>query len=117
MTGSLNRIDIRGKGYQALKDKWAEGPRAYLGLSSAGFPNCLQSLVPGAHQCLPNMTPAIEQHVNWIGECLEYMRQHKYQMIEATTAAEDLARASTKCCQRDVVECVRQLVCWRKRSR
>ncbi len=89
MTGSLNRIDIRGKGNQALKDKWAEGPRAYLGLSSAGFPNLFTITGPGSPSVLANMIPAIEQHVNWIGECLEYMRQHKFQTIEATTAAED----------------------------
>lgn len=39
VTGPLNRIDIRGEGGQTLKDKFATGPRTYMGLQSAGFPN------------------------------------------------------------------------------
>ncbi|MBI3245337.1 MAG: NAD(P)/FAD-dependent oxidoreductase [Deltaproteobacteria bacterium] len=89
MTGSLNNIDIRGKGNRALKDKWAEGPRSYLGLSSSGFPNLFTITGPGSPSVLANMIPAIEQHVNWIGDCLEYMRAHKRQTIEATVEAEN----------------------------
>lgn len=89
MTGSLNNIDIRGKANRALKDKWAEGPRSYLGLSSAGFPNLFTITGPGSPSVLANMIPAIEQHVNWIGDCLEYMRQRGLQTIEATVEAEN----------------------------
>jgi cyclohexanone monooxygenase len=89
MTGSLNRINIRGKGGLALKDKWAEGPRSYLGLSSVGFPNLFTITGPGSPSVLANMIPAIEQHVNWIGDCLEYMHKQGLQTIEATVEAED----------------------------
>jgi len=89
MTGSLNNINIRGKGNQALKDKWAEGPRSYLGLSSAGFPNLFTITGPGSPSVLANMIPAIEQHVNWIGDCLQYMRKHGLRTIEATVEAEN----------------------------
>ena len=89
MTGALNSIDIRGKNKQTLKDKWAEGPRSYLGLSSAGFPNFFTITGPGSPSVLANMIPAIEQHVNWIGECLEYMRTRSLTTIEATTEVED----------------------------
>jgi cation diffusion facilitator CzcD-associated flavoprotein CzcO len=89
MTGSLTSINIRGKGDRALKDKWAEGPRSYLGLSSAGFPNLFTITGPGSPSVLANMIPAIEQHVNWIGDCLNYMRKQGKQTIEATSAAED----------------------------
>ncbi len=89
MTGSLNNINIRGKGNQALKDKWAEGPRSYLGLSSAGFPNLFTITGPGSPSVLANMIPAIEQHVNWIADCLEHMRKQGLQTIEATVEAED----------------------------
>ena len=89
MTGSLNNINIRGKGNLALKDKWVEGPRCYLGLSSAGFPNLFTITGPGSPSVLANMIPAIEQHVNWIGECLEYMRSRGLQTIEATVEAEN----------------------------
>ncbi len=89
MTGSLNNINIRGKGNRALKDKWAEGPRCYLGLSSSGFPNLFTITGPGSPSVLANMIPAIEQHVNWIGDCLTYMRNQGKQTIEATVEAED----------------------------
>ena len=89
MTGSLNRIDIRGKSNVALKDKWADGPRSYLGLSSAGFPNLFTITGPGSPSVLANMIPAIEQHVNWIGACLDYLRAQKRHAIEATTEAEN----------------------------
>ncbi|NOT57174.1 MAG: NAD(P)/FAD-dependent oxidoreductase [Deltaproteobacteria bacterium] len=88
MTGALNNIDIRGKGHQALKDKWVEGPRCYLGLSSSGFPNLFIITGPGSPSVLANMIPAIEQHVNWVGDCLEYMRKHGLRAIEATEEAE-----------------------------
>jgi cyclohexanone monooxygenase len=89
MTGSINNINIRGKGNVALTDKWADGPRSYLGLSSAGFPNLFTITGPGSPSVLANMIPAMEQHVNWIGDCLEYMRKHGKQTIEATVAAEE----------------------------
>jgi cyclohexanone monooxygenase len=89
MTGSLNNINIRGRANQALKDKWAEGPRSYLGLSSAGFPNLFTITGPGSPSVLANMIPAIEQHVNWIGDCLAYMREHGLRTIEATVEAEE----------------------------
>ncbi|MGE0821981.1 MAG: flavin-containing monooxygenase [Candidatus Binatia bacterium] len=89
MTGSLHKIDIRGKGNQALKEKWAEGPRSYLGLCSSGFPNLFTITGPGSPSVLANMIPAIEQHVNWIGECLAYMQKQGLHAIEATKEAED----------------------------
>jgi cyclohexanone monooxygenase len=89
MTGSLNNINIRGRANQALKDKWAEGPRSYLGLSSAGFPNLFTITGPGSPSVLANMIPAIEQHVNWIGDCLQYMRERGLRTIEATVEAEE----------------------------
>jgi cyclohexanone monooxygenase len=89
MTGALNRIDIRGRGGRALKDKWAGGPRAYLGLGVAGFPNLFTVTGPGSPSVLSNMIPSIEQHVNWIGDCLEYLRREGCDLIEATVEAED----------------------------
>ncbi len=88
-TGSLNRIDIRGRNKLALKDKWSAGPRTYLGLSSAAFPNLFTITGPGSPSVLANMVVGIEQHVNWIGECLDYMRTRGYATVEATVQAED----------------------------
>ena len=88
MTGSLLRIDIRGRNNLTLQEKWAEGPRSYLGLASAGFPNLFTITGPGSPSVLANMIPGIEQHVNWIGACLDYMRHHRHTAIEATVEAE-----------------------------
>jgi len=63
MTGALLRIDIRGKGGQMLKEKWREGPKTYLGLGIAGFPNLFTITGPGSPSVLTNMLPSIEQHV------------------------------------------------------
>ncbi|WP_441231555.1 flavin-containing monooxygenase [Tardiphaga sp. 215_C5_N2_1] len=89
MTGSVAKIDIRGRGGQTLNDKWAEGPRTYLGLMSAGFPNLFIVTGPGSPSVLSNMIVSIEQHVDWITDCLSYMRDRGAEVIEATHPAED----------------------------
>ena len=89
MTGTLNRIDIRGRGGEALRDKWAAGPRTYLGLGIAGFPNFFTISGPGSPSVLTNMLVSIEQHVNWIADCIGYLRKNGLAAIEATPAAED----------------------------
>tara|TARA_R110002096_G_scaffold106622_5_gene234249 strand:- start:121 stop:1740 length:1620 start_codon:yes stop_codon:yes gene_type:complete len=88
-TGSINRIDIRGRNGATLKDKWSAGPRAYLGLAAAGFPNLFIVTGPGSPSVLANMVVAIEQHVNLIGECLEHMRESGYAQVEAEPDAEE----------------------------
>ncbi len=89
MTGSVAKIDIRGRNGQALNDKWAEGPRTYLGLMSAGFPNLFIITGPGSPSVLSNMLVSIEQHVDWITDCVSSMRKRGAETIEATRAAED----------------------------
>ena len=89
MTGSVAKIDIRGRNGQTLNQKWAEGPRTYLGLMSAGFPNLFIITGPGSPSVLSNMIVSIEQHVDWIADCLGYMRAHDLDTMEATMDAED----------------------------
>ena len=89
ITGSLNRIDIRGCDGLRLKDKWADGPRTYLGLQTAGFPNLFMISGPGSPSVLTNMIPTIEQHVNWIADCLVHLRTAHLTRIEARPEAED----------------------------
>ena len=74
MTGALFSGDIRGRGGQPLRDKWLGGPRTYLGLTTEGFPNLFTITGPGSPSVLTNMLPSIEQHVEWIAECLAYLR-------------------------------------------
>ena len=88
MTGAFNRIDIRGRGGVALREKWAEGPKAYLGLSPAGFPNMFMITGPGSPSVLSNMPPTIEQHVEFVSDFLAYMREHGVESAEADAEAE-----------------------------
>jgi cyclohexanone monooxygenase len=89
MTGSVARIDIRGRSGQTLNAKWEAGPRTYLGLMSEGFPNLFVITGPGSPSVLSNMIVSIEQHVDWIADCLDYMRANGLDCMEATRAAED----------------------------
>jgi cyclohexanone monooxygenase len=89
MTGSLSRIDIRGSGGQTLAAKWSQGPRTYLGLAVAGFPNLLLLTGPGSPSVFSNMVNSAEQHVEWAGDLLDYARQHHVHRAEATAKAED----------------------------
>ena len=89
MTGSVAKIDIVGPGGRTLNQKWAEGPRTYLGLMSTGFPNLFIVTGPGSPSVLSNMIVAIEQHVDWISDCLVYMRDNGLAAMEATGPAED----------------------------
>jgi cation diffusion facilitator CzcD-associated flavoprotein CzcO len=89
MTGALLRVDIRGKGGETLTEKWAAGPRTYLGLATAGFPNFFTITGPGSPSVLSNMLPSIEQHVDWIAECIRYMGAHAVERIEPTPEAEE----------------------------
>jgi cyclohexanone monooxygenase len=89
MTGSVAKIDIKGRNGQTLNQKWAEGPRTYLGLMSAGFPNLFVITGPGSPSVLSNMIVSIEQHVDWIADCLAYMRANRCEVMEATKEAED----------------------------
>ncbi len=89
MTGALNRIDIRGRGGLPLREKWSAGPRAYLGVAMAGFPNLYTITGPGSPSVLSNMLPTIEQHVEWIADSMVYLRDRQLARIEAVPAAED----------------------------
>jgi len=89
MTGSLLRIDICGRGGLALPEQWYAGPRTYLGLGVPGFPNMFTITGPGSPSVLANMIVCIEQHVDWIGECIDYLRSNGHRHIEATEHATD----------------------------
>jgi cation diffusion facilitator CzcD-associated flavoprotein CzcO len=88
-TGALCKIEIRGRDASTLKQKWSAGPRTYLGLAVSGFPNLFVITGPGSPSVLSNMVPSIEQHVEWIADCLVFSRQHQYSTVEATPDAEN----------------------------
>jgi cyclohexanone monooxygenase len=88
MTGTLGRIDIRGREGLTLKDKWAAGPQTYLGLMSAGFPNLFTVTGPGSPSVLSNMIVSIEQHVEWIAELLAALERRGARTVEALPESE-----------------------------
>src|SRR5262249_53950543 len=89
MTGSLLRMDIRGRGGLTLTDKWADGPRTYLGVATRGFPNLFMITGPQSPSVLSNMPVSIEQHGDWIADCIAYLREHDLDRTEPTQEAED----------------------------
>src|SRR3546814_13651476 len=87
MTGPLLRIDIHGRDGLSLKDAWHAGPRTYLGLHVAGFPNLFTVTGPGSPSVLCTMPVATEPPVDWITDCPAHMRQHGTERTAATPAA------------------------------
>ena len=88
LRGQFTRIDSCGRGGQSLKEKWSSGPRTYLGVAAEGFPNMFMITGPGSPSVLGNMPTSIEQHVDWICDCLTHAAESGAQLIEATAAAE-----------------------------
>jgi cation diffusion facilitator CzcD-associated flavoprotein CzcO len=88
MTGALFDIDIRGAGGLELREKWADGPRTYLGIATAGFPNLFIVTGPGSPSVLSNMVVSIEQHVEWISDCIAHATARGIERVEATADAE-----------------------------
>jgi cation diffusion facilitator CzcD-associated flavoprotein CzcO len=88
ITGSFDRIDIRGTGGQRLRDTWAHGPRTYLGLQVAGFPNLLTLVGPHNAATFCNIPRCIEQNVEWVTDLLGHMQARGLTRVEATPVAE-----------------------------
>ena len=88
MTGTMTRVDIKGRAGQTLKQKWDAGPLTYLGIMTAGFPNLFMITGPGSPSVLSNMILSIEQHVDWITDCLVHLKSHGMPSIEAAPDAE-----------------------------
>jgi len=89
MTGALLAIDVRGANGRSLRDAWAAGPRTYLGIGIAGFPNLFTITGPGSPSGLSNMLVSIEQHVDWTVACIDHMRKHGYRRVEVQQASQD----------------------------
>lgn len=89
MTGSLLRLNIEGVNGLPLAEAWDAGPRSYLGLQVHGFPNLFTITGPGSPSVLTNVPVAIEQHVEWITDCIAHMRTMGCDRIEAQPGAVD----------------------------
>jgi cyclohexanone monooxygenase len=89
ITGALTAVNIRGRDGATLKETWVDGPRTYLGLAIAGFPNLFTITGPLSPSVLSNMVVSIEQHVEWITDCITKLRERGIAAIDATEAAQD----------------------------
>ena len=119
MTGPLNRIDIRGRGGQLLREKWAEGPRTYLGLMSAGYPNLFIITGPQSPSVLSNMPVSIEQHVDFVAQIIgDAARARRRRPSSRPGEAEDAWVAQNQAARRgDAVPDRRHLVHGRQHPR
>jgi cyclohexanone monooxygenase len=89
LTGAQLAIDTRGAGGATLRDAWAEGARTYLGVGTAGFPNMFLITGPGSPAVFSNVVLSIEQHVEWVRDCVVWLRSQGQATIEATAQAQD----------------------------
>jgi len=105
LTGPLLAIDILGRGGRSLREDWKAGPQTYLGLQMAGYPNLFTITGPGSPSVLTNMPVAIEQHVEWITDCIALLRKHGVHTIEP---AEEAVTAWGE----HVQECARATLLW-----
>jgi cation diffusion facilitator CzcD-associated flavoprotein CzcO len=96
MTGTLLRIDIRGRGGRSLREAWAAGPRTYLGLAVPGFPNLFTITGPGSPSVLTNMIVSIEQHVDWIRVQLLVPRRQRTGQAPGVHAVARVPRLQTE---------------------
>ena len=89
MTGPLKALHLKGRGGVTLDRQWADGPHTYLGIAIAGFPNLFTITGPQSPSVLSNMPVSIEQHVEWIADCIDAMRKTGKTLIEATIEAQE----------------------------
>ncbi len=89
MTGTLIKLNITGENNLKLEDYWREGPKTYLGLQIPGFPNMFTITGPGSPSVLTNMPTAIEQHVEWVTDCIKFMIDNNYEKITTTNKKSD----------------------------
>ena len=88
MTGAIVAVDVEGRDGASLKETWADGPSTYLGLTTVGFPNFFMITGPGSPSVLSNMVVSIEQHVDWIVDCVTFLDRHGFSEIEPTSRAQ-----------------------------
>jgi cyclohexanone monooxygenase len=89
MTGAMKEIDVHTDAGLSIREKWEHGPHTYLGIMIAGFPNLFMITGPQSPGVKSQMILACEQHVDWIADCMQYLRDHGFSRIEAEKDAED----------------------------
>ncbi len=103
VTGTLLKLDLRGRDGLSIRQKWAAGPLNYLGLGIAGFPNLFNLVGPGSTAAFTNVIVAIEHHVDWVAGCIAWLDAHGHRSIEPTSEAEAAWVAHVDACARGTV--------------
>jgi cation diffusion facilitator CzcD-associated flavoprotein CzcO len=85
-TGALNRLGVRGRQGVALAESWADGPRTYLGVAAAGFPNFF--FPGGPHGATGNNPRYAGDQVDFVVDTLVHARDHGHDVIEVDPVAE-----------------------------
>jgi cyclohexanone monooxygenase len=88
-TGTFKNMDVIGEKSANLREVWNEGAKAYMGTMSAGFPNLFIVTGPQSPSVLSNVVVSIEQHVQWITDCIAYLTAQGFSRMEATQEAQD----------------------------
>jgi cation diffusion facilitator CzcD-associated flavoprotein CzcO len=88
LTGTLMRLDLKGRGGLPIQTQWEAGPKNYLGLMTTGFPNLFNVAGPGSTAVFTNVIVAIEHHIEWIADCITWLDAQGHQTIEPTPEAE-----------------------------
>src|SRR3546814_12537833 len=96
VTGPFMRLDIRGRDDETIQQHWADGPSSYLGLMVRGFPNMFTITGPGS--TFGNHAVTMEHHVEWIADCIDYMRDHGIAAMEPSAEASSEERRVGKEC-------------------
>ena len=89
LTGPLKNLGIKGRGGRSLTKEWEDGPETYLGLTVSGFPKLFTITGPQSPSVMSNMPVSIEQHVEWVTDCIDHMRRNKLTTLEATPQAQE----------------------------
>jgi cyclohexanone monooxygenase len=88
MTGTLMRIDLRGRDGATIQQAWRDAPQNYLGIGVSGFPNLFNLAGPGSASVLTNVLVSIEHHVEWVSDCIAWMDAHGHRTIDPTPQAQ-----------------------------
>ncbi|CQD22365.1 flavoprotein involved in K+ transport [Mycolicibacterium conceptionense] len=110
MTGSVQKLNVVGRGGRTLNEAWAEGPVTYLGLGVPGFPNLFNIAGPGAPSVLANMVLHSELHLNWVADAIAYLDAHGAPAIEAR--ADAAAEWVAECTRRAAATLMPQANSW-----
>ena len=89
ISGTMLRLDPKGRGGLSLKERWKDGFHNYLGITINGFPNLFMIHGPGSPGVFYNMPLGAERQIDWIGDLMRYLQTRGAGAVEPTTESEE----------------------------